>query len=185
MLVRNAAKSKLGPSRTGARGINLLNSLTLHLADAAHWANPSRNEGPRKACGDALKCTEQGEKDDEQIWGGQRRPSTLSCIESLLFAHVLSILYMSAEHLSYFIILCCLVIIFFSQRSVCISPRNRWESYIWFWSLQACHQGKEGRTQPTKSWLPISKEKNREEMGLLFFQDQKMVCLVGKPPKRQ
>lgn len=98
-----------------------MTSLTLYPADASHWANPSRNEGPRKACCDAhesqlpllsahskgRRMTSRSEEDKDGI------PSTFSRIESLPFVHFLGILYMSAEHLSHLIIFCCLFIIFF------------------------------------------------------------------------
>lgn len=61
---------------------------------------------------------------------GQRIPSTLSRIESLLFVHFPSISYMSAEHLSYFIILCCLVIIF-SLGDLCASLPETDEKVIY------------------------------------------------------
>lgn len=150
------------------------------------WGNKASLPWCAQESAAASKCTEQGEKDEEQMGGGQRQNTqhTLS-YRIITLCALLSILYMSAEHLSHLTIFGCLFIIFFflSVMYVHLSLKPM-RKFYWLWSFQVFHHGKKGRTQPIKPWLSVSKEKTRKTMRLFFFQDQKNGLLDGKPTKR-
>lgn len=157
-----------------------MTSLTLHQADASHWANSRRNKRPRKAYCDThesqlslLSAQSKGRRMMSRFEGGKNRiPSTFSHVESLPFVCTSLAFEQVCKHLSHFTIFCCLFIIFF-LRDLCADHtqmRSETDEKLYMiLSLQLCYWAKKVEHSLPNPDCQRRRRKPGRKMRLLFF----------------